>query len=154
AEPEVAGIVLSRMRAFAPAARAEAVATLLAREPWTLALLKAVRAGTADPTPIDPARRALLLSHRNAEIASLAKAAFGPAPAGGKDRVAEFARAVADTPGDSARGAEVFNKHCLTCHQVGGRGHDVGPDLTATQFDQPEALLTHFLEPNRYVAPN
>ena len=30
----------------------------------------------------------------------------------------------------------------------------VGPDLTATQFADPASLLTHVLDPNRYVAPN
>ena len=30
----------------------------------------------------------------------------------------------------------------------------VGTDLTATQFADPASLLTHVLDPNRYVAPN
>jgi putative heme-binding domain-containing protein len=155
-EPEVAGLVLSRLRRLAPAARGEAVATLLAREPWTLALLKAARDGAADPAAIDPARRALLVAHKNPEVASLARALFG-APGGGgpggKDVLAAFAPALA-SPGDAARGSAVFEKLCSTCHRLGGRGHAVGPDLTATQFGEPEALLTHVLDPNRYVAPN
>lgn len=151
---DVAELVLSRARQLAPAARSEAVATLLAREAWTLALLKAVRDGAADPAPIDPGRRALLLTHRNPEVAALAKALFGKATApGGNDALAAFAPALTK-PGDAARGRVVFEKLCLTCHRIGNSGHAVGPDLTATQFAEPEALLTHILDPNRYVAPN
>jgi putative heme-binding domain-containing protein len=66
--------------------------------------------------------------------------------------LAAFAPALAK-PGDAARGASVFDKHCASCHRLGARGHAVGPDLTATQFDDPASLLTHVLDPNRYVAP-
>ena len=67
--------------------------------------------------------------------------------------LAAFAPALAK-PGDPARGSAVFERLCQTCHRVGDRGHAVGPDLTATQFAEPEALLSHILDPNRYVAPN
>ena len=56
--------------------------------------------------------------------------------------------------GDSARGTLVFERNCMNCHKVGDRGKAVGPDLSATQFGEPEAMLTHILDPNRYVAPN
>ena len=111
-EPEVAGLVLARLRQFTPVARAEAIATLLAREPWTLALLKAVKAGTADPAGIDPSRRALLVAHRNPEIAALAKSLFGdPAASPARDMLAAFAPALAK-PGDPARGSAVFERLC------------------------------------------
>ena len=45
-------------------------------------------------------------------------------------------------PGDPARGSAVFERLCQACHRVGDRGHAVGPDLTATQFAEPEVLLT------------
>jgi putative membrane-bound dehydrogenase-like protein len=153
ADPEVSGLLLGRARQLAPAARAEAVATLLSREPWTLALLRAVKSGDADPAPIDPARRSLLISHKNPEIASLARTLFsatGPTPA--QDALAAFAPALKQA-GDPTRGSQVFDRLCSTCHRLGDRGHAVGPDLTATQFRDPEALLTHTLDPNRYVAP-
>jgi putative heme-binding domain-containing protein len=142
------------MRPLAPAARGEAVDTLLARGPWAVALLDAVQAGTADPAAIDPTRRALLVAHPDPEVARRARALFGASGAGpGRDVLAAFAPALA-RPGDATRGAAVFDKHCATCHRLGPRGHAVGPDLTATQFADAASLLTHVLDPNRYVAPN
>jgi putative heme-binding domain-containing protein len=154
ARPEVAGIVLARMPRLAPAARAEAVSTLLARGSWAIVLLDAAKAGTADPAAIDPAGRALLLAHPDPEVARRARSLFGSAgPGAGKDVLAVFAPARA-MPGDAARGSSVFDRHCAACHRIGGRGHAVGPDLTATQFADAASLLTHILDPNRYVAPN
>ncbi len=129
------------------------MATLLARGSWAAALLDAVKAGTADGAAIDPAGRAILLSHPDPQVARRARSLFGTTAAGpGKDVLAAFAPAL-QRPGDAARGAAVFERHCATCHRLGERGHAVGPDLTATQFADPASLLTHVLDPNRYVAP-
>jgi putative heme-binding domain-containing protein len=129
------------------------VATLLARGPGAVALLDAVRDGTADRAAIDPAGRALLLSHPDREVARRARSLLEtPGGGPGKDVLAAFAPAL-ERPGDAARGVTVFDGHCATCHRVGERGHAVGPDLTATQFADPASLLTHILDPNRYVAP-
>ena len=79
-EPEVAALVLERDRALVPAVRAEAIDTLLAREPWTLALLRAAKDGRADVSQVDPARRTVLTKHRNSEIASLGALSFSHEP--------------------------------------------------------------------------
>ena len=93
-------------------------------------------------------------ANRNPEVAALAKSLFGdPSASAAGDSLAAFAPALAKL-GDPARGSAVFERLCQSCHRVGDRGHAVGPDLTATQFAEPEALLSHILDPNRYVAPN
>jgi putative membrane-bound dehydrogenase-like protein len=155
-QPEVAALLLERDRALLPAIRAEAIDTLLTREPWTLALLRAAKDGRADISQVDPARQSLLAKHRNPEIAALAREVFSrtaTTSAPGKDDLVAFAPAL-KLSSDAKRGTEVFAKLCATCHRVGDRGHAVGPDLTATQFREPDALMTHILEPNRFVSPN
>jgi putative heme-binding domain-containing protein len=154
-EPEVAALVMDRYSALVPAVRAEAIDTLLAREPWTLALFRAAKDGRVDVTEIDPARRTMLTKHRNSEIAALAREVFSRAAptSSGKDVLAAFAPAL-KLSSDARRGSEVFGKLCATCHRVGDRGYSVGPDLTATQFREPDALMTHILEPSRFVPPN
>jgi putative heme-binding domain-containing protein len=153
-EPEIAELLLANHRQFAPSVRAEAVATLLARESWTLALLKRIGAGQADAGQIDFARRPLLLAHKNQELATLARAAFGKEQAGLPDDLQGTIQAALKRVGDRRRGEEVFARQCMTCHKVGDKGHTVGPDLTASQFREPESFLTHVLDPNRFVAPN
>jgi putative membrane-bound dehydrogenase-like protein len=152
-EPTVSGLILNVYRGLTPLARTEALTTLLARGPWTLALLKAAEDGRVDLAPVEPARRALLLSHKNPEIAAKARALFSASPVIGTDPVARVAPALT-LAGDASRGTVLFDRHCLTCHKLGDRGHAVGPDLTASQFRDASALLTHVVDPNRFVAPN
>jgi putative heme-binding domain-containing protein len=53
--------------------------------------------------------------------------------------------------GDSSRGLQIFSKTCATCHQLGGVGHAVGPDLASVGDKSPAGLLTAVLDPNRSV---
>jgi putative heme-binding domain-containing protein len=61
----------------------------------------------------------------------------------------------ARTSGDSNRGAELFASPklaCLSCHQAGGQGGNVGPDLsTAGICLKPEEIVESLLWPRRQV---
>lgn len=62
------------------------------------------------------------------------------------------------TGGDSRRGREVYTSNaaaqCSRCHSLGGRGADVGPNLTAVGAALTrEQLLQALLEPNARIAP-
>jgi putative heme-binding domain-containing protein len=56
-------------------------------------------------------------------------------------------------PGDPAAGRALFDSGCATCHKLGDRGVDVGPNLATVRQWSPEQLLTNILDPNREVAP-
>ncbi len=60
-------------------------------------------------------------------------------------------RQVFNDPGDAVRGFAVFQKHCLNCHQVGGQGAVVGPQLEGVGARGPERLLEDILWPDRNV---
>jgi putative heme-binding domain-containing protein len=45
----------------------------------------------------------------------------------------------------------VFRKQCAACHQLGGIGNAVGPDLASLGDKSPQALLIAILDPNRAV---
>lgn len=66
---------------------------------------------------------------------------------GHRDR---FAQA---TP-DVARGAKVFEKHCATCHQIGGKGTQAGPPLDGIGVRGLERILEDILDPHRNVERN
>jgi putative heme-binding domain-containing protein len=52
---------------------------------------------------------------------------------------------------DARRGAEVFTKHCAACHQIGGRGERVGPQLDGIGARGADRLMEDILDPNRNV---
>ena len=54
---------------------------------------------------------------------------------------------------DAARGRLVFEKNCAGCHQIGGRGALVGPQLDGEGLRGSERILEDILDPNRNVDP-
>jgi putative membrane-bound dehydrogenase-like protein len=154
AESDVAGLLIDRLPRLSPAAQGAAVESLLSREAWTLALLRAVHDGRIALPPLDAARKPLLVSHKNPEIAALAQKLLGPEVSAARTKVlADYASAL-PLAGSAERGSVLFGRHCMSCHRIGDRGHDVGPDLTVSQHRHPADLLTQVLDPNRSVPPN
>jgi putative heme-binding domain-containing protein len=64
-----------------------------------------------------------------------------------KERRTRFASAKADR----AVGARVFEKSCAICHQIGGKGSKVGPQLDGIGIRGVERLLEDIIDPNRNV---
>jgi putative heme-binding domain-containing protein len=52
---------------------------------------------------------------------------------------------------DAQLGAQVFTKHCANCHQIGGQGAKVGPQLDGIGARGLDRLLEDTLDPNRNV---
>jgi putative membrane-bound dehydrogenase-like protein len=63
---------------------------------------------------------------------------------------AKFARfrALANKPGDLARGQRAFTAVCAVCHTVKGQGGKIGPALDGAGANGIEALLRNVLTPN------
>jgi putative heme-binding domain-containing protein len=118
-------------------------------------LLDAVKAGKASARLLqNPFVRARLdgthLSHLNERIEELT---VGLPPAGAdmqallNRRRAAFLKAKKD----AALGAQVFTKNCANCHQVGGQGARIGPQLDGVGVRGLDRLLEDVLDPNRNV---
>jgi putative heme-binding domain-containing protein len=45
-------------------------------------------------------------------------------------------------------------QHCLTCHQILGKGRRIGPDLSGIGSHPKEQLLVSLLDPSRQVSPD
>lgn len=52
---------------------------------------------------------------------------------------------------DAKVGAEMFTKHCASCHQMAGEGAKIGPQLDGIGVRGAERLLEDILDPNRNV---
>lgn len=66
-------------------------------------------------------------------------------------RQQEWVRAIATLQADSAKGAEVFKRHCAACHQLRGNGVVVGPQLDGVLSRSDERLVEDILMPDRNV---
>ena len=153
AQPEIAGSLLERWRAQSPSVRQRVVEALLARPERTKALLLAAQTGAASVSQVPMNRRSLLLKDRDPQTRDLARKLFGEQQQAASQRlIDDYARA-AQRGGDAVRGERVFRQECMACHRVGKLGHRIGADLTSAPNRDPRALLTHVLDPNRYVLP-
>jgi putative heme-binding domain-containing protein len=57
-------------------------------------------------------------------------------------------RGLAEKPGDAAHGEALFTTACMTCHNVGGKGGQIGPVLGGAGAMGTETLLRAVLTPN------
>jgi putative heme-binding domain-containing protein len=153
-DPQVAGILLEGWRTCTPSLRGEVVEVLMARPERLGPLLDAVEARKVGVGEINPTRRALLMKHPNTDVRARATRLFGAGSPGQRTSVIAQYKQALSVRGDSERGQRVFERECMACHRLAGKGHEVGPDLETIRHQPPAQLLTNVLDPNREVAPN
>lgn len=152
--PAVADVLVSRWRSVSPAVQQHFFQTIVQRPQWTAVLLQAVQRGRIGKSEFSSAQRARLLAQRAPEAARLAKGLFENADSAG---LPEQVQTVANYVQQNARSADrsvgeaLFRKHCSTCHQLGGIGNRVGPDLATLKDRSPHALVRAILQPNEAV---
>jgi putative heme-binding domain-containing protein len=152
--PEITETLLARFGALTPDVRKAAIEVLLAGESRTLALLEVAARGDASLIDLEPARRDVLLAHKNASIRRLAQELFANTAGRARQAVVAEYQAALKLAADAQRGAQVFEKTCSVCHQLAGKGYAVGPNLASSPSRDPAAMLAHVLDPNQYVLPN
>lgn len=65
--------------------------------------------------------------------------------------VEKYRKIVAAGKGDPLAGQKVFEKTCVQCHTIYGKGGQVGPDLTGVGRENLDAILTNVLDPNLVI---
>jgi putative heme-binding domain-containing protein len=153
-EQQVAEWILDGWDQQTPAVRSKAQSVLLSRPQWTLAFLKEAVAETVGVAQVDSIHRSMLLKHSIDEIQALATQLFEKSLSKGRAEIMESYQQAVVGGGDSNAGQKVFARVCRGCHRLGAEGHAVGPDLASSPTRDAAALLSHILDPNRYVLPN
>jgi putative heme-binding domain-containing protein len=152
-DQEVAAILLEPYRGYTPAVRSEAVDALLARPERLGPLFDAIESRLAGVSHIPQTRRTLLMQHADLKIRERALKLFSAdAPSPRKEVLARY-RAALTAPADGQRGRKVVERECMTCHRLGDKGYEVGPNLLTIKHRTAEEILTHVLDPNREVPP-
>jgi len=130
-----------------PALKRDLVTLLAANATAALELFKRMEKGEFPTAWVDVEKR-WAYQRGKGEMADLAKKLFGEAS---HDRAAVIASYMDATKkaGDATKGKSVFSTICISCHQAGGIGMDVGPSLADVKVKPPEGLLSDILDPNR-----
>lgn len=148
----VADFFFERWGTLTPTARREALDLITASPTTGLTLMKKMKAGEISPGIMPPMTRWSYGRSTNEEVKALALELFGQADGDRAAVIESYRTALASHKGDPENGKLVFQKAaCMTCHEVGGVGVDVGPSLNDVKIKPAEALLTDILDPNRAI---
>jgi putative heme-binding domain-containing protein len=153
-DAELGPWLIARWRAYPPDVRQAVMDVLLAREDRTKALLEAAERGEVSLAQLDASRRQRLLAHGSESIRTWAARVLDQVSSASRSTVIDEYKAALSLERDISVGEQVFRRECMVCHKVGAIGQAVGPDLASSPSRDPETLLTHVLDPNRYVLPN
>jgi putative membrane-bound dehydrogenase-like protein len=151
---EVGNLLIEHWPAFSPAVRREAAEALFSRADRLPALVRALERREIPVGDLDPVRVQALRKHPDQALHQRAEKVLAATPRTDRKQVVEQYRPALALKGDAKSGAALFEKHCTTCHQLGGKGRSVGPDLATVLNRTDEELLTAILDPNREVKPN
>jgi putative membrane-bound dehydrogenase-like protein len=91
------------------------------------------------------------------QLAAANSIAFGPEGRTPADRLAEWRKIMDKQPGDPKSGEYVFHHRlaqCSRCHEAGGRGAAIGPNLTGIgKTMSRERLIQSIFQPSKEIAP-
>ncbi len=139
-----------------PARVAAVIAVSLAGSPQgAAALLDAVKAGKASPRLLqDKAVSTKLLAIENGKFRGRVEELTKGLPTADQrlaDLIKKRGEQFRTFRADAELGKKAFSTHCAGCHQLGGQGAKVGPQLDGIGNRGADRLLEDVLDPNRNV---
>jgi putative membrane-bound dehydrogenase-like protein len=150
----VAALILSHWEQLSPTERNQAADVLLRRGSWALAFVEYLAKGGGSISTLDPAHVARLQNYPSPKVRQSARKLKGQSVAKDRQKVfQEYKDGGVLNGGDAAQGKLIFEKNCSTCHEVGGIGHQVGPNLASMVTRGTESVLFNVLAPNAEIDP-
>jgi putative membrane-bound dehydrogenase-like protein len=149
--------IIAGYQALPSEARQAAIATLVSRPAWTLALLDAIAAGTVPRGDLSAFTVGQLARSNDKQVLAKLQTVWGTVRVTPADRQAEFAAwrtrldPEAMKKADLAHGRATYAKTCGACHQLHGEGGRIGPELTGSNRADLEYLLANLLDPSAIV---
>ena len=141
------------------AGKRDALTTLASRVNFAKALMAAVTRGMvkANELPADIVRQ--LRAHGVKDINETLNTVWGVSRSTPAAKLAEIAKykklleAKVNRPDNLPRGRALFQRTCAQCHKLYGEGGEIGPDITGSNRNNLDYLLTNMLDPNAEI-PN
>ena len=141
------------------AGKRDALTTLASRMLFAKALMAAVTSGAvkANELPADIVRQ--LRAHGVKEINAQLDKVWGvirSTPAAKLKEIAKYKKLLetkVNRPANLPRGRVLFQRTCGQCHKLYGEGGEIGPDITGSNRNNLDYLLTNMLDPNAEI-PN
>jgi putative heme-binding domain-containing protein len=122
-----------------------------------IVLIEAIEEGRVSPSELDSAMRVALEQIADPSVRKRLDAVLGAVDGDRVEAVKRFRAEIAGLEAqgarfDAHRGADVFARQCSSCHQLGTKGHAVGPSLAGVAGRPRDALIDDLLNPSREVS--
>lgn len=134
--------------------RRRLVAAMVSSPDLAKPLLGAIQVDKIGPGEIDPAARSILQKTGGAEFQKLVAETLKLSPLSDRSEVLKRYTSALTLKSVPARGRLHFEKNCVACHTLQGRGAKVGPELAGVAGKSPEELMTSILDPARDATPD
>lgn len=137
-----------------PSMQRAILSALMATPARTRTLLKEIESGRLPVTRLDVNVVNQLNRHRSPDIRDKARRLLAASIPQDRKAVLAKYKSSLQLKANSKHGRTVFEKNCAACHQVGGIGVNVAPDIADSRSKTSLYLLTNILDPNRAVDSN
>ena len=151
--------ILAILQKLDTAGKRDALTTLASRVSYAKALMTAIDKGEVkvNELPADIVRQ--LRAHGQKDINTKLDKVWGVSRFTPKAKLKEIAKykklleAKPAKPVNLSRGRSLFQRTCAQCHKLYGEGGEIGPDITGSDRNNLDYLLTNILDPNAEI-PN
>jgi putative membrane-bound dehydrogenase-like protein len=149
--------ILAHYREFSADEKQDAVATLASRKEYAFALLDAVEQKTVARTDLSAYVARQLHTLGDPRLRERLRQTWGEVRDTAPAKQQQLARYKAMlTPAflkkaDLANGRLLFGKSCQQCHTLFGEGGKIGPELTGSNRDNLDYLLSNLLDPSAEI---
>lgn len=154
ADKDLASRALEQWSLYTVATRREVLASLLQTPHLAPVVLDAMEQGRLAVAELDAVARETLLRSSDPAIQQRAQALLKPESSVDRQLVIRKYEAALALHGERSRGAQLFVKHCLACHQFRSQGQPVGPDLSGVASRPKERLLADLFDPSKEISPD
>lgn len=155
-DPRAAHILTQKAiwKSYSPSVKPAVIAALLSNTTFIPILFTAIESGQIAAAEISSVDRVRLTKMKELAISEKATILFKELEAGDRMAVYQDYKNSVTNKAQAKAGAAIFHAQCSACHTYGGKGGQVGPDLSGVNNQPADALLLHILVPNYEVYPS
>ncbi len=153
--PGLGETILASLGKLSPSLRPQALDILTQRPAWASQLLTAIEEKRLDPAALNVNQIRKVLALDSKELRERVAKVWGQVRAERSPErekvIARMRNVLREKPGDPWKGKAAFEKTCLQCHTIFGKGNTVGPDIAVNGRETLDAILTNLLDPNLVI---
>jgi putative heme-binding domain-containing protein len=155
-QPDIGPAIIQLFPNMSPAVQETAQSVLASRKAWSQQLLEAIDGGHILAKLINQDTVARMAWHRDPNLQSISAKYFTTNETNASlldQRIELFEKIALAGNGSPLEGQKVFHGvgNCGKCHQMFGRGGEVGPDLTSYNRSNLRTILLGIVNPNAEI---